>query len=180
MKETNEVLVYACGYCGKLYHNREQADTCHADRTCSACGVVIGKESYKTLCSSCEHTKKLNKLTEKINNATRMTYDEYVNEYPNYPVVYNDDYYLDDYDYLLEKIEEFEDTEPMIWGTTKKVETLDAYAIIERFEEGVELEDYSMDKEEVDAIVKFCNEWNEKYGVDVYYENSKILIILED
>lgn len=180
MKETKEVLVYSCGYCGKLYRNKEQADYCHSDRTCGECGIVIGKDDYYINCKSCRDKKERDKLQSLIDKASKLTYNEYMELNPDYPVVYNDEYFFDDLDYLLDKIHDNEDENPIVWGAKETIIELDPYFIIQNFEENCELEEFEMDKEAVKKIKQFCTEWNDKYSQVVYYEDNKVLIILNE
>ena len=59
--ETTKVEVFGCGFCGRLYRSKEQADECHQDRTCDYCGNVIGKESYRRLCDTCKEKREQEK-----------------------------------------------------------------------------------------------------------------------
>ena len=179
-KETKEVICYTCGYCGKIYQNKINADCCHRDRVCSECGIVIGKKDYYMNCSGCRSKKAQLKLQELINKAKKISYDDYIKEYPNYPVVYNDEFFFDDYDYLLDKINDNKDDNPIIWGTKQIAVKLDSQSVIERFEEETELEEYKMDKKAREEIEIFCNEWDKKYGKEVYFENTNIIIRIEN
>ena len=176
-KATVETTVYACGYCGKLWRNKEDADMCHMDRTCDECGVVIEKKSYYTLCDSCRIKKEQKKIQDLYDKATKISYDEYMKLY--YPVVHNDVFYFDDLDYLLEKSEDEDDSMPnWVWGARLSNIKLDPYDIIQNFEENVELDDYGMDKSAVNEIVEFCKQWNEKHSQDVYYEDNSVVVLL--
>jgi len=179
MKASKEVSVWACGYCGKFYYNKEQADFCHADRTCSKCGATIGKTDYYTACKSCRDKTRHEQLQGTINKAIKMTYAEYMAKCPEYPVIYGDEFFFDDYDCLLDRIREGDNKTPIIWGSKKVNVTLDAYDIVERYEEQVEIEDFSLDKQKIDEIKEFCSKWNEKHAQDVYYEDNSIFIVLE-
>lgn len=180
-KPSKEMLVYACGYCGKVYRDKKQADMCHSDRTCDDCGVVIGKASYSTICDSCMVIRKNKKIQDLYNKATKMSYDEYMKLHPEYPVVHNDEFYFDDLDYLLEKCEDEDDSIPnWVWGAELQIKTLDPYRIIEQFEEDCELEDYSMDSDAQKEIIEFCKQWNEKHSQKVYYEDNKVVVLLPE
>ena len=179
-KPTVETTVYACGYCGKLWRKKEDADMCHMDRTCDDCGVIIEKKSYYTLCDSCRIKKEQKKTQDLYDKAIKISYEDYMGLYPDYPVVYNDVFYFDDLDYLLEKCEDEGDSIPKwVWGTKLSNIKLDPYDIIQQFEENVELDDYEMNKSAVNEIVEFCRQWNEKHSQNVYYEDNSVIVLLE-
>lgn len=177
MKETKEVTVFACGYCGKLYYEKEQADFCHADRTCMTCGKVIGKKNYYLDCEECRIKKAQLKQQEVYDKARKMTLEEYYKEFPEYPLVWDDNYYfeVEDMEYSFEK----EDMPKWVWGAKQTISKLDPYSIVEHFEENTGLEDFELGKAEVTEIVEFCNQWNNKHGVEVYYEDTGIVVLLD-
>lgn len=177
MKETKEVLVYACGYCGELYYKKEQADYCHADRTCSKCGIVIGKDDYYTNCKSCRDKKELEKQQELYDKARKMTYEEYTKEFPEHWLCWGDRYYQEPEDMEYD-FEEESDTPKWVWGTSENITMLDGYDIVSNFEENTEIEDFELGKTEFNEILEFCKEWNKKYSVKSYSESNKIAVIL--
>ena len=177
-KETVEVVVYACGYCGQLWRNKEDADLCHMDRTCSECGTLIEKKSYYTLCDSCKIKKEEEKMQKMYNNARKITYKEYVRESPDNHLYMDGNFYseAEDMEYSFEK----EDMPEWVFGTKKVYVKLDAESIVQQFEENCELEDYYMDEQAKGEIYDFCEKWNEKHSQDVYYEDMSVVVLLED
>ena len=179
-KPTVETTVYACGYCGKLWRKKEDADMCHMDRTCDDCGVIIEKKSYYTLCDSCRIKKEQKKTQDLYDKAIKISYEDYMRLHPDYPVVYNDAFYFDDLDYLLEKCEDEGESIPKwVWGTKLEISKLDPYYIIQNFEENTNLEDFEMDKVAVNKIIEFCKDWNDKHSQKVYYEDNSVVVLLE-
>lgn len=179
-KVTKEVTVYSCGYCGKLYRDKVDADFCHSDRTCTECGIVIGKVNYYTKCDFCINKSKLAAEKVLFDNARKMTVKEYSEEFGDNPLLLGDDYYYD-VDSILDEIYSMdeEDNPTYVWGTKSIEITLDAENIISNFEENCELEDYSMDSDAQKEIFEFCKQWNEKHAQTVYYQDEKIAVILD-
>ena len=184
MEETSEILVYKCGYCGKIYRTKESADLCHSDRTCVTCGKVIGKKDYYSECESCRNKKSIEKELERFSLAEKLTIEQYDDKYPNHMIIWNDEfYYIDDLDMLLEDylFENPEDKIPKyVWGTEEDVLELDPYSIIENFEENSDLDEFSLDKEECNSIKDFCKEWNSKYSSKVYRHTNKVAVLLRE
>ena len=178
MEVFKEVTVFSCGYCGKLYYDKDQAIECHSDRTCQTCGTPIGKRSYYLLCDNCRIEKEKNKMLELFNKSTKYTIDEYIKNFPDYYACYDGDRYFmpDDYEYEFEWKDEVPE---FVWGTKKTSITLDPESIIQNFEENVEIEDYRMDDKAVESIDSFCNDWNKKYAQDVFYEDTSVAILLK-
>jgi len=176
-KETKEVLVYACGYCGTTYRDKENADFCHSARTCTKCGIVIGKVNYYTKCDSCIEKSKIAAEKVLFDNARKMTVKEYGEVSPDNPLFFNDEYYYD-IEYVLDEIDAEDETPKYVWGTKSIEITLDAENIISNFEENCELEDYSMGSDAQKEIFEFCNQWNEKHAQTVYCQNDKIAVII--
>ena len=177
-KVTNELTVYACGYCGKLWKEKSDADFCHSDRTCTECGVVIGKKNYYTKCESCMIKSKVAAEKVLFDNARKMTVKEYAEEFGENPIFFNDEYYYDVED-IFDSIDEEDNKPNYVWGTKATTITLDAENIISNFEENCELEDYSMDYDAQKEIFEFCKQWNEKHAQTVYYQDKKVAIILD-
>jgi hypothetical protein len=180
MKETKEITAYQCGYCGGTYLDKSKADYCHSDRTCGVCGIVIGKDDYYINCKSCRDKKERDKLQSLIDKASKLTYDEYMELNPDRPVVYNDGVFFDDLDYLLDKIHDNEDENPIVWGAKETIIELDPYFIIQNFEENCELEEFSMDKSQSDEIKQFCDDWNNRNAKKVYYEDNRVIILVKE
>lgn len=180
--ETKELTCYSCGYCGKLYRNKQQADECHGDRVCCDCGKVIGKQSYNLRCKSCDAKFDFNKVRNLYNKAEKLTYEEYVEKYKNNPIVIGDEYYfgIDDYLYDIESYDGNDDVAKWAWGTKSSVATINCGDILDRFIEEVNLEDYDVVQEGVVEIENFCKDWNEKYAETVYYEDNSVVVLLYD
>lgn len=178
-KVTKEVLMYACGYCGTAYRDKLNADFCHSARTCTECGVVIGKKNYYTKCESCMIKSKVAAEKVLFDNARKMTVKEYAEEFGENPIFFNDKYYYDVED-IFYSIDEEDDKPNYVWGTKSTTITLDAENIISNFEENCELEDYSMDSDAQKEVFEFCKQWNDKHAQTVYYENSDVVVILDE
>jgi len=178
-KETKEVLMYACGYCGTAYRDKVNADFCHSARTCAECGIVIGKVNYHTKCDFCITNSKLAAEKVLFDNARKITVKEFGEEFGDNPLLLGDNYCFD-IDSILDEIYgmDEEDRPNYVWGTKGTEITLDADYIISNFEENCELEDYSMDSDAQKEIFEFCKQWNEKHAQTVYYQNDKIAVII--
>lgn len=175
-KQTKEVLVYACGYCSKLYRKKEQADLCHMDRTCGKCGKVIGKKDYYTNCEECRLIINKEKEDKLFTDAIKMNYLEYEKKYPGYPICIGDEYFYD-IDSVLDNIDEY--GQCRVWGTTSCEITIDASSIAETFEEETTIEDYEMGTEAISDLVDMCKKWNKKNSEVVYLYNDNIAILIE-
>lgn len=175
---SKEKVVYSCERCGKMYYERERADLCCNDKSCRKCGTKIDKKDYYMDCVHCRNKAKIEKENELFNNANKLTVEEYTNQFPNHPFFLNDNYYHE-----LEYLEDeyFDDEENMpkyVWGTSVEKVELDYYDIIERFEEGVRLEDYEADKVAIDELKEFCKQWNDKHAPNVYWQDTSIVVLL--
>lgn len=173
-KETKEILVYSCGYCAKMYRNKEDADLCHMDRTCKTCGKVIEKKSYHLNCDECRIKLEKEEELRLYEKATKMTYEEYETKYPGHMVVVDDEYYLD-VDYALDGYKTGDN--PIVWGTSKHFTTIDADSLVETFEEETGLEDFYLDSEAVKKLVEILKLWNDKYSQVTYYKDTDIVIV---
>jgi DNA-directed RNA polymerase subunit RPC12/RpoP len=176
--ETKEQLVYACGHCGKLFRAKKDADFCHTDRTCNTCGAVIGKLDYYTSCQNCRTEKQRKADEEAFKKATKMTVDEYVKAFPQNPIVYNDAWFFNVEDIYEQFYDSEDETPEYVWGTECKFQTIDYSDVVQDFEEHVEIEDYELDDVAVKELKEFFEQWNKKYGQDVYYESNKIAVLL--
>lgn len=174
--KTKKVEMYECGYCAVAHKTKEDADYCHNDGTCLKCGVKIFKRDYYLKCKSCRDIEEQEKSKLLYEKARKMTYEEYIKEYPEHFLCLNDKYYseFEDMEYDFDE----DDFPKWTYGTTKTLVKLDSNRIISDFEESCGLEDFYLNRQEVIEIQEFCNQWNEKYAEDVYYENTNIIVLL--
>ena len=175
MEKSKEVKVFACGYCGKLYREKTNADFCHNDKTCGTCGKVVGKTDYYIDCKECRDKKEEQKEKERFDKAAKLSYKEYEKDCEGYLFV-NDEIY-----YFIEDLEDaFEEDMPKYaWAASMETKGLISDDLVEDFESSLQLDDYQLQEDAVKKIEDFCRNWNEVHGVDVYYPDYSRAVILD-
>lgn len=172
MAKKVQVTAYLCERCGKQYPLAYLADICCKDYFCEICGQPT-KQYYMT-CDSCREK-------EKFKMAKKMSYEHYIKEFPNYMVWDGDDYYQD-----LEDMAEIyacnnRSVPDYIWGCKQYRVEIDIDNVICCAEDDSNLEDFSFDTYgETESLREFVKQWNEKNGVDAYYGDYSIAIVLTD
>ena len=106
-----------------------------------------------------------------------MTYEEYIKQYPDYPIwdiTDQGEYYWELEDYIEHIIDETEPPYPTCcFGATKERLEIDIENVIDDI--NIDIEDgcgIEPDKE----LINFIDKWNKKNGRDVYYCNTNIII----
>ncbi len=169
VKRVDNIPLYMCTECGILYGDRLQAELCHKKYFCEDCGAEAPK--YHFYCDDCSKKREYER-------ATKMTYDEYIQKYPGNMIVYGDTYYMELED-LLDELEE-EEIEDYIYGTEKERIEIDADCILSDLEDNADVEDFYIDDVGKEELYNFVEQWNKKYGQEVYYINKDIIILLPD
>lgn len=164
MKEI-QIKAYQCEKCGKIYTDKYLTEICCKQYHCEECGKET--EKYRMLCEYCSEKRRYEK-------AEKITYTEYCEKYPDYPLFLGDECYWE----LEDLIESFDEgDEPQYcYGATKERIELDIDYAIENAEEELPEDDYFDNKQE---LYNFVSEWNKNNGKDVFYENYKLIILIE-
>ena len=93
-----QIKAYKCDKCGKIYVDKSVAEICCKQYFCEYCGKETPK--YFLACSECSDKRNFEK-------ATKMTYEEYIEKYPNYPIFDRNEEDCEwDMETLIEKYEE--------------------------------------------------------------------------
>lgn len=162
---------YMCDKCGKIYTDKYIAEICCKQYYCEDCGKPTPK--YIMRCDECK---------EKYiyNRATKMTYEEYIKKYPDYPVWGIEDTgecYWELEDYIEHIVNETEPPYPIYcFGSTKERLEIDIENVIEDI--NIDMEDgcgIEPDKE----LRDFINKWNEKNGRDIYHCDTNTIILID-
>lgn len=165
--EEIKVKAYKCDKCGKIYTDKYLAEICCKQYYCEKCGKPVSR--YKTRCNSCQAKYIYDK-------ATKMTYEEYIKKYPNYPIVdtVNGEFYWELEDYIDFINNETEPPYPTYcFGATKKRLEIDLDQVFENInydiEDGYEL---TITKD----LEDFIDKWNKGNGQDIFYINENIVV----
>jgi len=161
------IEVYKCDTCGNLYYNESSAIECCKINKCTLCGKEISK--HKSICDEC--VKK-----EQIENATKYTYKEYKEKYPNNYIYYNENYYND-----LEDLLEFNEKDKLenpIYGTYEEIIRIDIKEVINDAEYNSDVEDFQFNNTK--ELIDFVEEWNKENSRPVYYVNKNIIIDISE
>lgn len=161
---------YMCDKCGKIYTNRDMAEICCKQYYCEECGKPTPK--YIMRCDECQ---------EKYiyNRAKKMTYEEYIKEYPGYPIwdIEEDNCYWELEDYIDTIYNEKEPPYPTYcFGAMKERLEIDLESVIYDINEGLDC-DCCNGLEADKKLVEFIDKWNKENGRDTYYCNNKIVIL---
>lgn len=161
-----KIKAYQCEKCGKVYTDKYLAEICCKQYHCEDCGKET--EKYRMLCQECAEKRRYEK-------AEKMTYKEYCEKYPDYPLFLDDEYYWELED-LIDRFEEGEEPK-YCYGTTKERVELDIDNAIDNAEEELPEDDFFDNKKE---LYEFVDKWNKLNGRDVFYENTKLIILIND
>lgn len=163
-----KTTVYQCETCQKYYKIEDAADTCCEVRYCEDCGAETPYKSL-ILCRECN----IKKMFEK---SRKMTVQEYIEEFPGYPIVSGDDTFVfgDEFDF-----EEFiaESEEGYCWGSIQDMIILSEDDAVLELEEHAADEEHIISAERYEEYAKFVKRWNEKYGQFAYWVDKKIAVI---
>ena len=167
MREIKGVTLYQCEKCNQYYWTKQSAEKCCPTRYCEDCGKEL--TNYFSVCEKC-HEKRI------YDRAEKLTYEEYVKKYPNNMLYYNEKYYGD----LEELLDSFIDEEipKYCYGTTAEKIEIDIDYAIENAEE--DMEDSFFDREGLEELRKYVEEWNKKYGYNSFWENEKVIVIIKE
>lgn len=173
MAERVQIYGYKCEKCGKIFAgggigtDEYLANICCKQYYCEDCGKPT--EKYNMVCGECMEKRKFDK-------AKKMSYSQYVQEFPNYMIWFNDKYYME----LEELIEDLEcDDLPIpeyVWGTEKERIEINIENEIENTEQNSDLEDFYFDNTK--ELIDFVEKWNKENGTDAYYMSYNIAIVL--
>ena len=162
---------YMCDKCGKIYMDKYMAEICCKQYYCEECGKPTPK--YIMRCEECQKKSIYNK-------AKKMTYEEYIKQYPDYPIWDMTDQgecYWELEDYIEHIVNETEPPYPTYcFGSTKERLEIDIENVIEDI--NIDMEDgcgVEPDKE----LRDFINKWNEKNGRDIYYCDTNTIILID-
>ena len=167
----DNIPLWQCTECGKLYGSKEQAELCHKEYICENCGAKAPR--YRLLCEKCDEQKTFDR-------ANKMTYDEYIEKNPGNMIFYNGEYYSELEDLLDDLAYYEEDVPKYVYGTTKYRVEIDAQDVLDTEEENSNLEDFYFDDYGRLEFIHFVEEWNKKYGTDAYTVDYDTIILLGD
>lgn len=168
-----EVIGYMCEKCGKIYAdqrtnmNEYLANICCKQYYCEDCGKPT--EKYNYVCPECSEKRKFAK-------AKKMTYSEYIKEFPDYPIYFNEDFFWDIEDLREQQYADDLEMPEYVWGTVKERVEVNIESAIEDAEYNSNLEDFYFD--DTKELIDFVKKWNQKNGTDSFYQSYEIVIIL--
>ena len=174
--ESKDVTCYKCDKCGQVYREKVFADNCCKPKKCEDCGCELPGKYYYVVCDSCKEKRTYNK-------ARKYSYEEYMELHKDdyYCLVNGVDNFYTDIDDLFDSLgeEEFKEIK-YCYGICKEHMELDYESIIQEFEENVDIEDWSVDKEGYNEFKLFLEKWNKEYGTDRYSLDDKVVILIDD
>lgn len=173
MAKKVQVDGYMCEKCGKVYAgggigtDEYLANMCCKQYYCEDCGKPT--EKYNLVCPECSEKRKFDK-------AKKMSYDEYIKQFPGYPIWHNDEYYWE-----LEELKEYQydsdlEMPEYVWGTKKERVEVNIESAIDDAECNSNLEDFYFD--DTKELIDFVKKWNEENGTDAFYQSYEIAIVL--
>lgn len=161
--------LYRCEKCKKLYTSEYAANICCKQYHCRVCGKETPQ--YMLICDSCaEH--------ERFEKARKMTLAEYYEEFPGNMLYYREEFY-DDIESLLDSIDcDYEDIPKYVYGTTMESMEIDANQMLQQAEEDSDVEDFYFDDVAAKELREFVKQWNAKYAKSYYSWNDKVVVML--
>ena len=168
-RRIDNMSIYVCDKCGKMYFDKYVAEICCKDYFCEDCGAPTPK--YHLVCEKCSKKRRYEK-------ATKMTYDEYIEKYPDNMIVYGDEYYTE----LEDLLDDLKGQKPddYIYGTDKERIEINADCVLSDLEDNADIEDFYIDDAGREELYNFIDQWNAKYGQDIYCLNEKVIILLSE
>lgn len=165
MKEI-QIKAYQCEKCGKIYTDKYLAEICCKQYHCEDCGKET--EKYRILCHECAEKRRYEK-------AEKMTYEEYIKKYPDNPLFLDDEYYWELED-LIDNFKEGEEPK-YCYGTTKERVEVNIDCAIQDAEEELPEDSYFYNTQ---GLYDFVEKWNKVNGQDVFYENDKLIVLIDE
>ncbi len=167
------IEAYKCEKCGGLFYSENSAINCCKSSNCKSCGKEISQ--YRNECDEC-----LEK--QKFESAKKYTYEQYVKEFPDNYIYYNDKYYpnmdelLDDiyYNSVGDKIEFPE----YVYGTNEFIIDIDIENVICNAEDDSDVEDFEFNNTK--ELIDFVNEWNERNSSKAYAMTYKTIVYVPE
>lgn len=177
---------YYCENCGTIYSTKELAEDCCKSYFCSKCGKEIIRDrkkgiynTYKTedgkyICGDCwikEQEAKYPTITE--------------DEYKGQPIFWGDEFYMEFEDFIddvVNTIEVEEDIPDYVFLSEEvPVVKIDTDGILERLYERNELDSDYVNIEcvyrDLNGLIDFITEWNNKQTGTVYQQSNTKLIL---
>ena len=164
---------FMCDKCGKIFatgnkqSDKYLADNCCKQYYCEDCGKPLPK--YQYVCDSCLDKRRFEK-------ATKMSYSEYIKEYPDYPIYYDEEFYWELEDFLDYCKSEDIPIPEFVYGTYKEPVEIDIESTIQETEENSDIEDFYF--ENTQELIDFVNDWNKENGTACYYQDIMTCIVL--
>ena len=162
---------YQCLTCGKLNGTEFGADDCCKIYHCADCGIETKK--YHLVCNSCQEKRT-------YENATKMTIEEYYKKYPANMVFDGADYHSSVEDMLEDFQNEEKEFPNYCFGTSKIDVELNSDAILEGLLEDTDCEALEFNSNGEKEFYEFSKQWNEKYSVHYFIENSGVVILIPE
>jgi len=165
-----QIKAWKCDTCGKIYTDERVAGGCCKQYHCETCGCETPK--YRLMCDSCRDKRDYDK-------ATKMSYAEYCEKFPNNMICIGDDFYSE----LEEIVDEFYDkgdAPEYCWGTEKIDVEIDPDSVLQDLLENSNCEDLEFDNEAYKEFKEFAKNWNEKYGVSYFVQTNIVIPITEE
>lgn len=146
--------LYRCEKCKKLYTSEYAANICCKQYHCRVCE------------------------NERFEKARKMTLAEYYEEFPGNMLYYGEEFY-DDIESLLDSIDcDYEDIPKYVYGTTMESMEIDANQMLQQAEEDSDVEDFYFDDVAAKELREFVKQWNAKYAKSYYSWNDKVVVML--
>lgn len=177
---------WVCSNCNTVFNNQESAETCCKPIICEKCGKEINRDKKKgyieayyinpTRCSSCY-------MQDKWNDMECISEDEYnklCKEDDHYgPVFWGDTPYEDLYEALESELDVYlqidevpDEVELGYWHTMDKID-IENILCNELDNCGLEEWDLSQCYTDVNELIDFVKQWNEKQTGYRYYSSAK-------
>jgi hypothetical protein len=172
---SNEVVVFGCSNCKKVYVKKEFADDCCKPYHCEVCGIETHR--YRTKCVSCVEKERFEKAikTKYSEYKTRYLWDERTEKY------YSDIEEIAE-DYAEYDNEEGESGMPdWCYACTEIPFQIDIEHAIEQAEEDMH-EDFEAVHSAVDLkeLREFVEAWNKKQSAKAYTIDYKTVVLLNE
>lgn len=165
--------VYFCSKCKCVSSKLEEAEKCCRPYHCKECGKLTN--TYITTCGVCSIRIREKELKRKWEKAKKININDYDGE-----CIYcenNDRYiFLEHFD-VKEETEDVDDEFIRLFATTKSKFNLDADDIINGELENHH-EDADISSNGYKEMREFLKIWCDKYGVETYYPDYSLAIII--
>ena len=177
LKNTDEVVAWACGVCKYTRHSYQEAELCCKPYICEVCNSTCSTQYF---CSDCTKKKSQEREQKQYDEAKKVTYGDYLGEW-----IYCDCCceYFADVDSFLDSHQDHESIPTWVWGTTESNFDLDAERIIS---DQLESQDFyegafdSIPRNEIYKLQLFMDNWRTDNKLLSYQADFSTVVQLDD